>query len=254
MRARPRVQPGRPAERRLRRPRRRARLRRHEHDTTTGSGNDLIYAGDGDDIVFGQQGDDVLYGERRRRHPRRRLERRRRRSTANDVIDGGTGNDLIAGDNARVLLPQRRARPADARPGRHDASTARASRRHRRRRARHRHVAERPDRASARYAINLLDHSDDDPGEPPRACGATTTSRAAPGSDEIFGQLGNDVIQGDGYVDGLVLTPTRHRRDDARLTVLAASRGTTAIGCRRPVGARIGAQRLAASAPGVDEI
>ena len=39
--------------------------------------------------------------------------------------------------------------------------------------------------------------------------GATTTSRAAPATTMIFGELGNDVIQGDGAIDGLVLAADR---------------------------------------------
>src|SRR5439155_13735635 len=76
--------------------------------TTTGSGNDLIYAGDGNDIVFGEQGNDVIYGEAGDdilvggSNVAGALDNVDTTGLGidGDLIDGGTGNDLIAGDNA----------------------------------------------------------------------------------------------------------------------------------------------------------
>ena len=116
------------------------------------------------------------------------------------------------------------------------------ARHERRHRARHRH-RRRTTRPAIRQArINLLDHSDDDPGDPPRRSGATTTSRAAPAHDEIWGELGNDVIQGDGYVDGLrarCTLPTAHGADvEGR-----RPRGPAGVLADGPTGTRIGAWR-----------
>ena len=71
------------------------------------------------------------------------------------------------------------------------------------------------------------------------SCGATTTSPAAPGNDEIYGQLGNDVIQGDGAVtarpstlrpqpDAVSRRRSRHARPDGRLPGVTARRQASA--------------------------
>ena len=197
------VRPGRPAERRLRRPRRRDRLHRHQHDRRdTGSGNDLIYAGDGDDIVFGQQGDDVIYGGNGndildRRLERRRLARRRRRHRRRHR------QRLHRRRQRRVLLPQRLPRPAHARPRRHGAL---------------RHAPSARNDGVALVTGTVMNDptrhppGPDQPARPQRRHPGTSDRRrtclcgndyiaGGAGADEIWGQLGNDVIQGDGQVD-----------------------------------------------------
>ena len=93
----------------------------------------------GDDVIYGEDGDDLLIGGS---NVAGALD-------GDDVIDGGAGNDAIAGDNAECCLRndlldlRMRALQGygdlrDEHPGGH-----------RRRRARDRGGAERPDRSSA---------------------------------------------------------------------------------------------------------
>ena len=59
-------------------------------------------------------------------------------------------------------------------------------------------------RSSSVPPSRLLDHSDPIEAGRPELWGDDYIAGGA-GADEIWGQLGDDVIQGDGYVDGLVL-------------------------------------------------
>ena len=74
------------------------------------------------------------------------------------------------------------------------------------------------------YRVNLLDHSDAIESGRPDLWGDDYIAGGA-GADEIWGQLGADVIQGDGYVDGLVLVAYAH-------DLTAAS--PRPASCRRP--------------------
>ncbi|OQB78614.1 MAG: Bifunctional hemolysin/adenylate cyclase precursor [Planctomycetes bacterium ADurb.Bin126] len=187
-------------------------------DKSTGAGNDLVFGEGGMDVILGQQGDDVLYG-----------------GDGDDIliggsnvsgvdgkfaldgddrIDGGGGNDAIAGDNASIcyrpdnLDPRMRALlgtaiygvtqgvddgralvdglgdggwvyPAYADPRGVLPSEA---------------TADSP--IHREYVIRLLDHADD---TSPDLYGNDYIAGGAD-EDEIFGQLGNDVIQGDGTI------------------------------------------------------
>ncbi|MGB7818284.1 MAG: Calx-beta domain-containing protein, partial [Ornithinibacter sp.] len=216
--------------------------------TNTGSGNDLIYAGEGDDIVLGQQGDDIIYGEGGDdiliggSNVSGALD-------GDDVIDGGAGNDLIAGDNADccrrpdLLDPRMRALVGSTIYGTDIAGGTDG----------HALVTEtwqNDPMGGTQYSITLLDHSDDIeqiPDDPALRLWGDDYLAGGAGDDEIFGQLGRDVIQGDGQVDSY--------RDAAGtmhyLVFVASTYGTTAAGPRPellpdgPTGTRIGAWRLA---------
>ena len=144
----------------------------------------------------------------RRRHPDRRLERlgrprRRRRHRRRHRQRPHRRRQR------RVLLPPRPPRPADAGADRHASSTARASRHGNDGHAlvtgtvqndptRHRSTASRcsttatPSRRTDRRAVGRRLH------------------RGRRGRRRDLRQLGNDVIQGDGHVDGLVLDVYAH--------------------------------------------
>ncbi|HQV08466.1 MAG TPA: calcium-binding protein, partial [Thauera sp.] len=188
-------------------------------DKSTGAGDDLVFGQGGDDLIMGQQGDDVLYGgdgddvliggsnvagvtdDQGVFHYA---------LDGDDRIDGGAGVDAIAGDNAEICY---RPDDIDVRfrtlsgtqiyyvPGvpnspsaasisdrQFDAidsfatATWRADPRH-----------------HTQFHIMLLDHSDDIELNHPESYGNDYIAGGA-GEDEIFGQLGDDVIQGDGTI------------------------------------------------------
>ena len=188
--------------------------------TNVGSGDDLIYGDDGSDVVLGQQGRDTIFG-----------------GNGDDVliggsnvegalddddrIDGGAGHDAIAGDNADIYyrpdnLDVRFARLTGstlynetAGPDEGRSQTASVD-------AAGRPLFADPDGvlpadATAlaplhrEYRIRLLDHSAALELQPDdrnvRVWGHDYIAGGA-GDDEIFGQLGNDVIQGDGSILG----------------------------------------------------
>jgi len=168
----------------------------------TGQFNDTIFGEGGKDIILGQQGDDVIYGGNGDdiliggHNVAGGLD-------GNDRIDGGVGNDAIAGDNAEIcyredhLDPRMRALLGTTIYGITGQTDGRAlvvplETGH--------NGAAMPlyadPRSTSQYKIVLLDHTD-------------TTSNlfygndyiaGGAGEDEIFGQLGNDVIQGDGTI------------------------------------------------------
>ena len=206
------VRPGRSRQRRLRRPRRHDRLPRDEHAARTPApATTSIYAGDGRRHRHGPAGRRHHLRRGRRRHPDRRLERlrrarRRRRHRRRH------GQRLHRRRQRRVLLPPRLPRPAHAgshrhRHLRHDASptapTATRSSPARLRTTRttdtqYPHHAARPQRRH--------------PGATDPELWGDDYIAGGAGDDEIFGQLGNDVIQGDGYVER---ARARHRRASA---------------------------------------
>ncbi|MFC1542035.1 calcium-binding protein, partial [Candidatus Latescibacterota bacterium] len=174
-------------------------------------GNDVIYAEDGDDIMLGGQGVDVMYG-----------------GTGDDDligghnvaggqdsgdrIDGGMDDDVIAGDNADVLRrgdalsPRIRVLSGDRIYGENtgDDGVAMVT-----------GVAQLNPTGVEERIIVLLDHTD-------------TTNPTLYGSDYIaggidddviFGQLGNDTIQGDGSID---LEVAAFRDTDGMLVVNAS--------------------------------
>ena len=196
------VQPGRPAERRLRRPRRRDRLHRHQHDHDHGLGQRPDLRGRRRRHRLRPAGRRHHLRRRRQRHPRRRLERGRRRSTAttsstaarattsSPATTPSAASATTASTRACARWPARRSTARrSARTTASPSSPARC----------------RTTRRGIRQArINLLDHSDaiqatDRPAALPRTClfGNDYIAGGA-GADEIWGELGNDVIQGDG--------------------------------------------------------
>ena len=204
---------------------------------STSAGNDLIYGQDGMDVIFGQEGDDVLYGGN---DDDIVVGGSNQSGVAdgNDRIDGGAGHDAIAGDNADIcyrpdnLDPRMRVLPGTLLYGTtigvNDGaalvnpltSTVTPPNDDPR--------GNLPGNAAPvhrEYHIVLLDHS------------VTTTAglygndyiAGGAGEDEIFGQLGNDVIQGDGKIG----TDTRTDTDvgipnEGAPTLFGASRGAPA--------------------------
>ena len=217
--------------------------------TNTGSGNDLVYAGAGDDIVMGQQGDDIIYGEDGDdlliggSNVAGALD-------GDDVIDGGAGDDAIAGDNAEccrrpdTLDPRMRALDGTVIYGTtlgtddgHALVTVDAGNLY------DPNMAKDPT-GIAQYRVVLLDHSDEIEANRPDLWGDDHLAGGS-GSDEIWGQLGDDVIQGDGQVDSdvddlgvadwFVLEPYTHD--------LTAADPRPALLPDGPAGTRIGAWR-----------
>ncbi|HZF78881.1 MAG TPA: hypothetical protein VEZ89_03735, partial [Rubrivivax sp.] len=196
-----------------------------EATNTTGAqgwGNDVLFGEDGSDVLMGQQGHDVLYGGNgddiliggsnvAGAHD------------GNDRIDGGGGHDAIAGDNAEICFrPDAidvRMRSLDGTviygitPGVDDglllvgiANTGNAINTAQpwvNAKNDPRYVARTvtngvldKNSGHAEYVIRLLDHAE---GTSPLLYGNDYIAGGA-GEDEIFGQLGNDVIQGDGTI------------------------------------------------------
>ncbi|MGB7962858.1 MAG: calcium-binding protein, partial [Propionicimonas sp.] len=205
-------------------------------NTTALSANgndDLIFAGAGNDIVLGQQGTDISYGE------------------AGDdiviggsnvvgaldtwdVIDGGAGTDLIAGDNAQCCRrpvgdstdPRMRALSGTVIYGTSLTATAQypnGTDGH----ALVTGVAQHDPTGVTQFVITLLDHSDDIEANHSELWGSDYLA-GGPGADEIFGQLGDDLIMGDGRVDGLVLATYDPE------TMTAATHRTQAEGSPNP--------------------
>ena len=144
-------------------------------------GQDIVIAGQGSDTVFGGGADDDLIGGHNVAGGH----------DAGDDLDGGSGHDVIAGDNAAVL---RTGSPVSdqfrtlAGQAMYDSAgvplvtpDARAN----------------PAGVRERF-IRPLDHSDSP------APGTWGNDYIAGGTedDRIFGQLGDDVIQGDGSILG----------------------------------------------------
>ena len=158
------------------------------------AGDDIVIGGQGADRITGGDGDDDLIGGHNVAGG----------TDAGDVIDGGAGNDLIAGDNADLLRTGDVAQPAL--PGAH---RRRDLRRRRRRPASPAACAGRPEpgqRASASvHAVRPLADA------PRRARYGDDVIAGGADDDVIFGQLGDDWIQGDGSVH-------RRRRRDRRST------------------------------------
>ena len=218
-------------------------------DKTTGAGDDLIFGEDGSDLIMGQQGRDTLYGGNGDdiliggSNVAGALD-------SDDRIDGGAGNDAIAGDNADICF---RPDAIDVRmrnldgiqiygtsgtsdggvligvtsaanaidPLHPDVNAARDPRY-----ALRVLVGGVLDKNSghAQYHIELLDHSDTTPAD---RYGNDYVAGGA-GEDEIFGQLGNDTIQGDGTIGvAIAATPeiTARNVGAAQLDLSLALRG-----------------------------
>src|SRR3954452_13755831 len=169
-----------------------------------GGGNDLIRANDGDDIVLGGQGvdsitggegdDDIIGGHNVAGG-----------SDTGDFIDGGAGNDWIAGDNADLLrtgsrLSDRFQRLLDGvifdLDGKAQITGA---------------PQLDPNTANEERHVQLFNHSATEPA------GTFGNDDIAGGAEDdvIFGQLGNDWIQGDGSAiddNGSITVDVRNTR------------------------------------------
>jgi Ca2+-binding RTX toxin-like protein len=155
-----------------------------------GGGDDLVHAGSGDDIVLGEQGADVIYGEAGDDdiiggH------NVKGGSDTGDRLDGGMDDDVIAGDNA--IIERRgddsmslRIQTLTAPTLYDDNGVAQISG--------ERHAE--PEGMQIRD-ITLLDHSKN------TQSGVYGADYIAGGADDdmLFGQLGDDKIQGDGSID-----------------------------------------------------
>jgi Ca2+-binding RTX toxin-like protein len=190
--------------------------------TLSGSGDDTLFGQDGSDLLMGEQGSDTLYGGNGDdiliggSNVAGSLD-------GDDRLDGGAGTDAIAGDNADICFrPDAldvRMRNLDGTaihgivPGVDDGQVlvgigaanadnvidpsnpflnAQAD-------PRYTVHTSNDNSGHAEYHIELLDHSDDIQAHRPELFGDDYIAGGA-GEDEIFGQLGNDVIQGDGTV------------------------------------------------------
>src|SRR5262245_39332107 len=162
-------------------------------------GNDVLYGGNGDDILIGGSNvEGALDGD--------------------DRLDGGAGNDAIAGDNAEIcyrpdnLDPRMRALIGTAiygvQEGLNDGqalvmglgaggdvypafSDPRGN------------LPGNANPIHREYHIELFDHNDElqrQPDLPTIRVWGDDYIAGGSGEDEIFGQLGNDVIQGDGKI------------------------------------------------------
>ncbi len=220
-----------------------------------GAGDDLIFGEDGSDLIMGQQGNDVLYGGNGDdiviggSNVAGALD-------GDDRIDGGAGHDAIAGDNAAICY---RPDALDVRmralqgtliygTGVDDDGQALVVQLQD---DTHHHGVPVPIYADPRYAarsivsgvldknsghaqyhITLLDHSDDIQTNHPELFGNDYIAGGG-GEDEIFGQLGHDVIQGDGTIGVGKDLPFRLSYDDnlaaAQLSVRKADGSTVDI-------------------------
>ena len=163
-------------------------------------GNDRLYGEDGEDIIIGGQKDDVIYGGN---HDDDLIGGNNIGASAsepandgNDRIDGGTGNDVIAGDNARIerrgdtLSPSIRVLIGSVIYGESIQAGTDA-------------IAQVTDASQPNptgvksRVIELFDHSD----TPAPGTHGNDYLAGGPDNDLIFGQLGDDVVQGDGAVD-----------------------------------------------------
>ncbi|MGL5197096.1 MAG: proprotein convertase P-domain-containing protein, partial [Chroococcales cyanobacterium] len=167
-------------------------------------GDDIIYGGSGDDILLGGQGKDMMFGEEGNDdliggHNVAGGD------DSDDTLDGGPGHDVIAGDNAVILRSPDSRNPrmrvlsgellydAEGNPLITDESQPN------------------PDRNPERI-IRILDHHKD---TSPNHFGHDWIAGGG-GDDMIFGQLGNDTIQGDSSVYQTVspTTPSHPGEDD----------------------------------------
>ncbi|HEY9237367.1 MAG TPA: hypothetical protein VIP10_00890, partial [Burkholderiaceae bacterium] len=254
---------------------------------TSGSGDDLLFGQDGSDLLMGQQGRDTLYGGNGDdiliggSNVAGALD-------SDDRLDGGAGADAIAGDNAyicfrpdaydvrmrnldgtaiygttigvndgQVLIGNGSAHAANlidptqpslnaALDPRYAARTVDASGR----------VTDK-NSGHAEYVIKLLDHVGNDGLVGTDTLVTTPTNRygndyiaGGAGEDEIFGQLGNDTIQGDGTIGVRADADFGLNFAAAQLSLVKANGQTYAVTGLT----NFGASRNAASTTGVGDL
>ncbi|NEU80298.1 DUF4347 domain-containing protein [Nostoc sp. UIC 10630] len=163
------------------------------NDSLVGDGGeDIILGGQGNDTITGNEGDDDIWGGHNVAGGQ----------DGDDVIDGGAGNDAIAGDNAKILrkgnsISSRirtlsNATIYDSNGNPLVTPTSQTN----------------PTGVSEREIV-LYDHSDT---PLPQTSGNDMIAGGAD-DDVIFGQLGNDAIQGDGSTSINVLTTSQSVED-----------------------------------------
>ena len=164
----------------------------------------------GTDRLYGMAGEDVLIG-----------------GTGNDAIDGGTGRDLVLGDNA---LLDRTASYGDFTNPRFRTLLAGQTQMY--------STSVANDGAAnvgtvwqldpngapvwGDFRINLLDHT---ATTDPSYFGSDYLAGGA-GDDMIFGQLGNDTIQGDGTIDGVQVSASRDSSGTLHVVAVAGNAAT----------------------------
>jgi Ca2+-binding RTX toxin-like protein len=141
-----------------------------------GAGDDIILGQQGNDVLAGNEGDDDLFGGHNMAEG----------ADGNDTIDGGIGNDVIVGDNASILRgtdtlsPRMRVLSGaviyDANGNAQVTAAGQAN----------------PTGAAARI-IKIFDQST---SPTPGTFGNDNLAGGA-NDDLIFGQMGDDIIQGD---------------------------------------------------------
>ena len=188
--------------------------------TNIGSGNDLVYGEDGSDVILGQQGNDVVFAGNGDdiliggSNVHSALD-------GDDRLDGGAGHDAIAGDNADIYyrpdnLDVRFATLTGATlysevPGATEGHSQTVSVDAQGRPLNADPDGVLPQNATAQlpihreYRIRLLDHSaalEQQPADRDVRVWGDDYIAGGANDDEIFGQLGNDVIQGDASILG----------------------------------------------------
>jgi Ca2+-binding RTX toxin-like protein len=167
-------------------------------------GNDILIGQQGGDTVYGDAGDDDIIGGHNVAHG----------FDTGDFLDGGSGDDVIAGDNAVIM------RRLDVRDERHrvlagEVIYAVNSDPDINGRSQHGSQYQLVPTGRATRDITLLNHSD---VESMDHYGA---DRIAGGADDdvIFGQLGDDFLQGDGSIS---IQVDAERMPDGNLDVTAS--------------------------------
>jgi Ca2+-binding RTX toxin-like protein/phage tail sheath gpL-like len=159
-------------------------------------GNDEIYGEDGEDIILGQQGDDTIYGGA---HDDDIIGGHNVAGghDGNDRLDGGSGNDVITGDNAIILRrgdalsPRVRVLSGGIIYDENDLVQVTSE------------FQINPTEVEVRD-ITILDHSLEIQDNPASLTFGNDYIAGGADDDVIFGQLGDDIIQGDGTIDELV--------------------------------------------------
>ncbi|MBD3648098.1 MAG: calcium-binding protein, partial [Pseudomonadales bacterium] len=146
---------------------------------TGNSGKDIILGGQGNDVLYGNAGDDDIIGGHNVADG----------YDGDDMIDGGADNDVIAGDNALILRTgssvdtRMRVLSGDQLYNANGDSLVTA------------YAQEDPTGREVREVV-IYNHGD---GADPVSFGADYIAGGAE-DDVIFGQMGDDVIQGDGAI------------------------------------------------------
>jgi Ca2+-binding RTX toxin-like protein len=176
-----------------------------------GGDGDLMYGNEGDDIMLGQQGDDDMFGNEDDddmiggHNVVGGIDELGATSSLNDMMDGGSEDDVLSGDNAIILRRydtiSPRIRALNGKTLYDDDDDADVDSTHQ------------PNPSGARGRdITMLDHSD---SPTPRTYGNDYMA-GGPHEDVMFGQLGDDLMQGDSSVSEFISAtdPSIENSDD----------------------------------------